>query len=163
MRWEVVRASLAAGAGGTVAITASTTIEMRLRGRPASSAPADAIERILRRRLDPRTRKVAGTAGHLVSGLVLGLPRALLRRAGIGEPLATALFLPVVWTPDLVVVPGLGVTDPPWRWGAVEIAISGLHHLAYAVGAAVALAALSEPVPRTPPGGRAFAGPRRRA
>ncbi len=163
MRWEVLRASLAAGAGGTLAITASTTIEMRLRGRPASSAPADTVERILRRRLDPRTRKAAGTAAHLAAGLVLGLPRAMLTRAGIREPLATALFLPVVWAPDVAIVPALGVADPPWRWGAAEIAISGLHHVAYALGAAVALAALSEPVPRTPLGGRAFAGRRRRA
>ena len=45
--------------------------------------------------------------------------------------------------PDFVVVPALGVSDPPWRWGAAEVAISALHHVAYAAGASagVALAA----------------------
>jgi hypothetical protein len=139
---SLVRASLAAGAGGTVAITASSTLEMGVRGRPASRAPSDAVERVLGRRLDPPSRKVAGTAAHLASGLALGLPRALLERAGVREPLATALFLPVAWAPDLVVVPALGVSDPPWRWGAAELAVSAVHHLAYALGAAGALAAL---------------------
>jgi hypothetical protein len=39
-----------------------------------------------------------------------------------------------------VIVPALGVTEPPWRWGATELAISLAHHLAYAAGASAGLA-----------------------
>jgi hypothetical protein len=140
-------ASLAAGVGGTIAITASSTAEMKLRGRPPSTAPADAVQRLLGRELAPRTRRVAGTVAHLASGLALGPPRVLLARLGVGEPAATALFALVAWTPDAVIVPALGVTDPPWRWGAGEIAISAVHHVAYAAGASAGLALVSRGSP----------------
>jgi hypothetical protein len=164
MSRNLVRAALAAGMGGTFAITASSTLEMRLRGRAPSSVPGDAVERILGRRLDQRSRQAVGSAAHVASGLALGLPRALLARAGVHEPLATALFLPIAWTPDLLVVPALGVADPPWRWGPAELAISALHHVAYALGAAAALAALrDEPLARRPLGGPRIAARPRRA
>jgi hypothetical protein len=131
----------AAGAGGTAAITASSTLEMRLRGRPPSTAPIDAVERLLGRRLPDGVRGPVGTAAHVASGLALGPPRVLLDRLGVGEPAATGLFALVAWTPDAVVVPALGVTDPPWRWGAVEVAISAWHHVAYALGASAGLTA----------------------
>ena len=137
----LLRTWAAAGAAGTAAITASSTLEMRLRGRPPSTAPVDTVERLLGRRVPERWRGPAGTAAHVLAGLALGGPRALLAR--LREPVATAVFLPVAWLPDFAVVPALGVTAPPWRWGAAEIAISAIHHLAYAVGASagVALAA----------------------
>ncbi len=141
MRHGMLLGSLAAGAGGTAAITASSTLEMRLRGRPPSTAPIDAVARILGRRLDDRLRGPVGTAAHVASGLALGPPRVLLGRLGVREPAATALFALMAWTPDAVIVPALGVTDPPWRWGAAEVAISAVHHVAYAAGASAGLAA----------------------
>jgi hypothetical protein len=137
---DAVRASLLAGIGGTLAITASTTLEMRLRGRPASQVPADTVERLLGRELRPPLRQAAGTVAHLVSGLALGPPRVLLASIVAGEPAATLLFALVASAPDVVIVPGLGVTEPPWRWGATELAISLAHHLAYAAGASAGLA-----------------------
>jgi len=135
-----LRSALFAGAAGTLAITASSTLEMRVRGRPPSTAPVDTLERVVGRRLPERWRPAAGTAAHLASGLALGAPRALLARAGVREPAATALFVPVACLPDFAIVPALGVTEPPWRWGATEIAISALHHLAYAAGASAGVA-----------------------
>jgi hypothetical protein len=137
---DAVRASLLAGIGGTLAITASTTLEMRLRGRPASQVPADTVERLLGRELHPPLRQAAGTAAHLVSGLALGPPRVLLASIVAREPAATLLFALVASAPDVVIVPALGVTEPPWRWGATELAISLAHHLAYAAGASAGLA-----------------------
>jgi hypothetical protein len=40
-------------------------------------------------------------------------------------------------------VPALGAADPPWRWGAAELAISAWHHLVYAAAAGVAHEALA--------------------
>ena len=140
MATDALRASLLAGIGGTLAITASTTLEMRLRGRPASQVPADTIERLLGRELDPPLRQAAGTAAHLASGLALGPPRVLLASIVAREPAATLLFALVASAPDVVIVPALGVTEPPWQWGATELAISLAHHLAYAAGASAGLA-----------------------
>jgi hypothetical protein len=145
-----LRSWLAAGIGGTIAITASSTLEMKLRGRPPSTAPIDTIERLLGRRLPSRWRAAAGNAGHLASGLALGLPRALLWRAGVREPAATVAFLPVACLPDMALVPALGVSEPPWRWGPAELAISALHHAAYATGASVAIAGTVGPWARLP-------------
>jgi len=130
--------SLIAGAAGTVAITVSTHLEMRLSGREPSAAPIDALERIAGRRLP--ARGALGTAAHLTSGLALGVPRAAIERAGVREPLATLLFLPVALAPDVVAVPALGAAAPPWRWTAAEAGVSLVHHVAYAVAASTALA-----------------------
>ena len=59
---------------------------------------------------------------------------------GAGRDAATAVFLPIACLPDFVVVPALGVTEPPWDWGAGEIAISAIHHVSYALGASAGLA-----------------------
>jgi hypothetical protein len=135
----LLRAWAAAGVGGTVAITASSTLEMKLRGRPPSTAPVETVERLLGRRLPDGLRGSVGTASHLLSGMALGLPRALLAR--VDEPAATAAFLPIACLPDFVIVPALGVTEPPWDWGAGVVAISVVHHLAYAIGASAGVAA----------------------
>ena len=135
---------LAAGAAGTAAMTASTTVEMKLRGRPPSQAPADAIERLTG--WSPGTqegRERLGTAAHAAFGTLLGLARGAIGALGLREPAASAAFLPIAWAPDLVVVPALGAADPPWRWGAAELAISGWHHVVYVAAAGVAHEALS--------------------
>lgn len=156
----LMRTWAAAGVCGTAAITASSTLEMKLRGRPPSTAPVDTVERLLGRRLPDGLRGSVGTAAHLASGLALALPRALLAR--VGEPAATALFLPVACLPDFAIVPALGVTQPPWEWGAGEVAISAVHHLAYALGASAGVAALSRRPRRTAAPRRPRATPARR-
>jgi hypothetical protein len=137
---SIFRRALVAGAAGTVAITISTNVEMRIRGRGPSEAPIDALERIAGRRLP--ARKALGGAAHLASGLALGLPRVLIERGGVREPVATLLFLPIAWSPDLAAVPALGAAEPPWRWGWTETGVSLIHHVAYATAAGAALAAL---------------------
>jgi hypothetical protein len=135
---------LAAGAAGTAAMTASTTAEMRLRGRPPSEAPADAIERLTG--WSPQTqegRERVGTVAHAVFGTLLGLARGVIGALGLREPVASAAFLPLAWAPDLAVVPALGAADPPWRWGAPEVAISAWHHVVYVAVAGVAHEALA--------------------
>lgn len=125
---------LIAGAVGTAAMTASSTLEMRLRRRPASEAPTDVAAKLLA--VEPRDRARFGTVAHLATGVGLGVAvaatRALLRGR---EPLATGAAFGVAWTPDLVAVPALTATPPPWRWGVVELAISAVHHVAYALPA----------------------------
>jgi hypothetical protein len=134
---------IAAGAAGTAAMTVSTTVEMKLRGRPPSQAPADSIERLTG--WSPGTqegRERLGTVAHAAFGTLLGLARGAIGALGLGEPAASAAFLPVAWAPDLVVVPALGAADPPWRWGGAELAISGWHHVVYVAVAGVAHEAL---------------------
>jgi hypothetical protein len=132
------RRSLLAGVAGTAAMTASSTAEMKLRGREASDAPVKAIERLAGRELP--AREALGDAAHLLTGLALGLPRALMERAGWSQGAASAAQFGVAWTPEIVALPALDVVPPPWEWGAKELAISAVHHAVYAAAAGAALA-----------------------
>ena len=55
---------LFAGAAGTAAMTLSSTTEMKLRGRPASSAPADAAAKVLG--VEPKGEKEKARFSNLV-------------------------------------------------------------------------------------------------
>jgi hypothetical protein len=136
---------LVAGAAATAAMTVSSTLEMKLRGREPSTAPADVAARLLRvRPLEPGGAGVFATTAHLSMGVTLGSVRSVIDLAGLSGPRAAAIWLGATWTPDLVMVPALGAADPPWRWGAVETALSGLHHLVYATVGEIAYRALSD-------------------
>ena len=133
---------LIAGLAGTVAMTIASTLEMRLRKRPASSAPADAAGKVLG--IQPRDEKGKRRFSNLVHyayGSGWGLGRAVIRaafcaggrrRASIAEPLA---HFALVWGVGLAMLPALGITKPFWRWGTKEIAIDALHHSVYAAAA----------------------------
>jgi hypothetical protein len=125
---------LVAGLVGTAAMTVSSTLEMRLRGRPASTAPADAVARVLGIvPADERARQRLATVVHWCYGTGWGAVRGLLDAAGVRGPRATAAHLGVVWGTELVTLPALGVTTPAWEWGTTAIAIDALHHAVYAV------------------------------
>ena len=127
---------LVAGAAGTAAITLSAVIEMRVRGRDSSSVPQDVAAELLRiEPEDERAAKRLGMLAHLASGLALGPLRPALAAAGLHEPAASAALFAAAWSPELVLVPATGASDPPWEWGVGELAISAVHHVAYTAAA----------------------------
>ncbi len=113
------------GAGlGALAMTASTNAEMRLRGRPASDAPARALERLLRvSTRGKRRRRRLTLGGHLATSLALGAARGGLELAGVRPPPAAAAMLALGLAPEVVVVPALGAAPPPWRWSRAAVAV----------------------------------------
>jgi len=120
---------LVAGAAATAAITVASTVEMKLRRRPPSRAPAEVAAKVLG--VEPRSERF-GVVAHLAMGVGLGAARGILDLAGVRRDAAGAVFFAIAWAPDLALVPAAGAAEPPWRWGAVELAISALHHAAYA-------------------------------
>ncbi|KRV46546.1 hypothetical protein AQ490_11710 [Wenjunlia vitaminophila] len=133
---------MAAGLVGTAAMTVSSTLEAKLRGRAGSNVPADAVVRLLRvRPVDERGRALLNHAAHFGYGTALGSVRGVLAARGMSPVAASAAHLALVWGAELVVLPALDLTPPATRWGAVEVAVDGWHHLVYAVatGAAYAL------------------------
>jgi hypothetical protein len=133
-----LKLGLAAGAAGTAAMTVSSTIEMKLRGREPSMVPEQAAEKALG--VHPSSeegRKRLGTAAHVATGMSLGMLRAAIGAAGVREPAASAIHFPLAWSPDLVGISLMGLAEPPWKWGAKEVLISGFHHAVYTAGASL--------------------------
>ena len=133
---------LFAGVAGTVAMTASSTIEMKLRGRPASSAPATAAAKVLV--VEPKGQSEEARFASIVHwgyGTSWGAVRGLIGAAGLRGVRANAAHLGAVWGTEQAMLPALGVAPPFWEWGAKEVAIDAIHHLVYAgaTGAAYAL------------------------
>jgi len=130
---------LFAGAAGTVAMTASSTIEMKLRGREASSAPARAAEKVLG--VKPVDEKAGARFSNIVHwgyGTAWGSVRGLLAASGLSGPAATAAHLAAVWGTEQVMLPALDVAPPLTEWGAEEVAIDAFHHVVYAAATGVA-------------------------
>jgi hypothetical protein len=136
---------LVAGAIGTAAMTVSSTLEMKLRGREGSTAPADAAMKLLGIEgfCDDNTKRRFSNAVHWSYGTAWGVPRALLDAAGLSPAAATAAHGGALWGSEQVMLPALGVAAPLWDLGAVEIAIDALHQVVYTVAASLAYETLA--------------------
>lgn len=140
---SAVGKGLFAGAAGTVAMTVSSTLEARLRGRGSSTAPADAAGKVLG--VQPRDEAGAARFSNVVHwsyGTSWGAVRGLLHSAGFGSVQATAMHFGAVWGGAQVMLPALDVAPPPWKSPPEELLIDAFHHAVYAIGTAVAFAAL---------------------
>jgi hypothetical protein len=133
---------LVAGAAGSVAITVSSTLEMKARGRPPSDVPAKVAAKALGVRPRRRARARFAALAHLASGLALGVPRGWLAVAGLPPLPREAAWVAIAASPDFALVPLAREAPPPWRWGTAEVLISAAHHLAYAAAASAAYRAL---------------------
>ncbi|MEJ7706941.1 MAG: hypothetical protein WKF82_06420 [Nocardioidaceae bacterium] len=145
MRRELV-AGIAAGAVGTVALNATSYLDMLGRGRPASSAPADAAGKLTElthvglgeQESAVNRREALGALLGIGTGLGVGAVYGLLRVAthvplpaaavGLGAAAMAGSDLPLA---------ALGLVDPR-EWDAASWASDVLPHLAYGAAAATA-------------------------
>ena len=137
---EAIGRGVVAGLAGTAAMTVSSTVEAKARGRAFSTAPADAAAKVLG--IEEFTGEPARTRfsnlTHWGYGTGWGVVRALLRTGGLSPSRATAGHLAAVWGSEQVMLPALAVAPPITRWGRNEIAIDGFHHAVYAVATGAA-------------------------
>ena len=130
---------LFAGVVGTAAMTASSTIEAKLRGRGSSSTPGQATAKVLG--VEPVDEESEARFSNLVHwgyGTAWGGARGLLEAAGLSGPAATVAHFGAVWGSEQVMLPALDVTPPLTEWGAQEIAIDTFHHLVYVTATGLA-------------------------
>jgi hypothetical protein len=142
---DTIGRGLVAGFAGTAAMTVSSTLEMKLRGRAASTAPADATAKVLgiERFRDDAAKARFSNIVHWGYGSAWGVVHGLLRLAGLPPAKATAAHLAAVWGNEAVMLPALDVAPPFWTWGVEEVAIDVWHHVVYATATAVAYEQLS--------------------
>jgi hypothetical protein len=130
---------LAAGLVGTAAMTVSSTVEMKLRGRKPSSAPADAAAKVLGvQPVGEDEKQRFATIVHWAYGTSWGAVRGLLAALGLRGPAAAAAHLGAVWGTEVVTLPALRVAPPVTEWGATEVAIDLWHHAVYATTTSLA-------------------------
>ena len=137
---DAIGKGLVAGFAGTAAMTASSTLEARLRGRPASSAPARATAKVLgiKEFEDDHAKARFSDLSHWGYGTGWGVVRALLAATGLKPGAATAAHGAAVWGSAQVTLPALEVAPPVVFWGVEEIAIDLFHHAVYTVATGLA-------------------------
>jgi hypothetical protein len=129
-----------AGVAGTAAMTASSTLEAKLRGRPFSTAPAKAAARALGIETfdDGAAYARFSNLVHWGYGTGWGVARGVMRALGVGPRLATPAHFAVLWGSALYTLPKYEVAPPVTQWGREDVAIDVFHHLVYVSAAAAA-------------------------
>jgi hypothetical protein len=131
---------LVAGFLGTAAMTASSTLEARLRGRAASSAPARATAKVLgiKEFEDDIAKARFNDLSHWGYGTGWGVLRGLLDAIGLSPKAATAAHGAAIYGAAQVTLPALEVVPPAVFWPKEEIAIDAFHHAVYAAATGLA-------------------------
>ena len=130
---------LVAGFAGTVAMTASSTLEQHLRKRAASQAPAAATAKVLgiAEFESEAAKQRFSFLSHWGYGTGWGVVRAAFG-AVLPPRAATAAHLAAIWGNEQVMLPALDVAPPITMWGGKEIAIDAWHHVVYATATGAA-------------------------
>jgi hypothetical protein len=131
---------LLAGLVGTAAMTVSSTVEAKLRGRTASSAPARATAKVLgiKEFEDDIAAARFNDLSHWGYGTSWGVLRGLLGATGIPARTATALHGAAIYGSAQVTLPALEIAPPVVFWPKEEIAIDAFHHAVYATATGLA-------------------------
>lgn len=75
--------------------------------------------------------------GHMGLGASFGLMRGALDRLGVGAPAAGTAVFAAAMLPELVALPALGASEPPWDWTAADAAATAFHHGVFAATVAI--------------------------
>ena len=131
---------LVAGFVGTAAMTASSSLEARIRHRSASSAPARATAKVLGIKEFEGDIAAArfNDLSHWGYGTMWGVVRGLLGTTRLPPKAATAVHGAAVWGSAQVTLPALEVAPPFVFWGKKEVAIDLWHHTVYAAATGLA-------------------------
>jgi hypothetical protein len=131
---------LVAGFAGTAAMTVSSTLEAKLRGRASSSAPARATAKVLgiKEFEDARASARFNDLSHWGYGTSWGVLRGLLAATGMTPKAATAAHGAAIYGAAQVTLPVLEIAPPAVFWAKREIAIDAFHHAVYAAAAGAA-------------------------
>jgi len=130
---------LIAGFAGTAAMTVSSTLEAKLRGRAPSDAPARATAKMLgiKEFEDAVAQARFNDLSHWGYGTGWGLIRGLLSAAGLSPRAATAMHGAAIYGAAQVTLPALEIAPPIVFWPKQEIAIDAWHHSVYALATGI--------------------------
>jgi hypothetical protein len=136
---------LVAGVAGTAAMTLSSTLEARLRGRAFSTAPARATAKVLGiQSFDSELAQARwNDISHWGYGTGWGVLRGLLGASGLSPRVATVAHGAAIYGAAQVTLPALDIAPPAIFWGLNEVAIDAFHHAVYATATGLAYSAIT--------------------
>jgi hypothetical protein len=131
---------LIAGVAGTAAMTVSSTIEAKLRGREFSTAPAKAATKALGIELfeDGEAYGRFSNLVHWGYGTGWGVARGMIRAFGASPAVATPAHFAALWGSALYSLPKYDVAPPVFEWEPQDVAIDVFHHLVYVTATGLA-------------------------
>ena len=125
---------LAAGMVGTAAITATMTLEQKLRGEPENTMAADAAEEVLHIQPEGKQGKLRlARSVHWLYGTAWGGARGLMGALGLHGRAGDAAHFAAVSGTAMAMPPALGIAPPPQDQPPEAMASSTVHHLIYAL------------------------------
>ena len=131
---------LVAGFAGTAAMTVSSTLEAKVRGREPSSAPARATAKVLgiKEFEDARASARFNDISHWGYGTSWGVLSGLLAASGMTPKAASAAHGAAIYGAAQVTLPALDIAPPAVFWSKREIGIDAFHHAVYAAATGAA-------------------------
>ncbi len=107
-----------AGLAGTAAMTVSSTLEAKARGREPSETPAAAAGKVLGvQPTDDKVKKRFNNFAHSAYGPSWGTVRDLLDLPGLHGAPAAAAHISASCGVEQIVLPVTGASSPAWKWG----------------------------------------------
>lgn len=132
-----------AGLAGTLAISISQAIEMKITGRGPSEAPVKVASQVtdVKPTSEESKEKVSNEI-HWAYGTSWGVARGLLGLTGLKGITATLLHLAAIWGTEQVMLPKYDAAPPITEEEPQTIGIDILHHAVYAMAAGLVYDAL---------------------
>lgn len=123
-----------AGLAGTLAISISQAIEMKITGRGPSEATVKVASQVVNIKPTSKEQKQkVGTEIHLAYGTTWGIARGLIGLTGLKGLPATLLHFAAVWGAEQIMLPKYDAAPPINEEEPKTIGIDVLHHAVYAI------------------------------
>lgn len=127
-----------AGLIGTIIMTLSQMLEMKLIGREPSTVPGQVGSKLLG--LSPKNEHEMTSLSnkvHWTHGIALGAVFGLISLAKVTGVAAIAIFFAIFWSGDALLYAALGIAPLPWHWKANELITDLFHKGVYAIATGV--------------------------
>ncbi len=141
---EVLFTGLFAGLIGTVALTVTEMIVMKVAHIPSSTVPGQVGAKLtgIKPRDDAEMEKLSNKV-HWMHGIGLGVIYGLLSLLGLPFLITIVLFFALVWGGDVLLYKTLGIAEFPWHWKATELLPDVFNKGIYALATGIAFVTIS--------------------
>lgn len=127
---------LLAGLAGTIAMTITQRIEMKMTGRKGSDIPVKALRELMNVTPVTESKNIAvSNKVHFLYGIDIGMIRGLISLSGLKGLEAISAHFATIWCAELIILPILRVEPPVYKKDPRAVFKDALFHFIYAATA----------------------------